>query len=150
MTNPQSDTYTAVAGQRLKVGWRAVPVTVSGITPIWSAISSILFQSGTAGEMAIPVSPPAGHPSAHPLRISLQSGSLPAGVTIDSAGRKLVADGTQAAGTASGIVLRAESPLSSTSRWRKVSMRPEACPFARWDGSIYGGAKHGTSSGTRC
>ena len=35
MTNPQSDTYTAVAGQRLKVGRRAVPVTVSGITPIW-------------------------------------------------------------------------------------------------------------------
>ena len=62
-------------------------------------------------------------------------------MTIDSAGRKLVADGSQAAGTASGIVLRAESPLSSTSVAKGFNAT-EACPFARWDGSIYGGAKH--------
>ena len=142
MTNPQSDTYTATAGQRLKVGRRAVPVTVSGITPIWSAISSMLFQSGTAGEMAIPVSPPSGHPTAHPLRISLQSGSLPAGVTLDSDGRKLVADGSQAAGTASGIVLRAESPLSSTSRWRKAYATVATNPFANQSNPAVGNAKH--------
>ena len=142
MTNPQADTYTATAGQRLKVGRRALAAAVSGVAPVWSAISSRLFQEGAPSEQVLPVSPPAGHPSAHPLRLSLQSGSLPVGVTLDSAGRKLVADGSQAAGMASGIVLRAESPLSSTTRWRKVTMRPAACPFTSWDGSSTGGAKH--------
>ena len=142
MASPQADFYAVTTGERLKVGRRFTAVASSDVTPVWSAVSSRIFQEGTAGEATLAVTPPVGHPSAHPLRLSLQSGSLPAGVTLDSAGRKLVADGSQVAGTASGIVLRAESPLSSTTRWRKVSMRPEACPFARWDGSIYGGAKH--------
>lgn len=142
MASPQADFYAVTTGERLKVGRRFTAVASSDVTPVWSAVSSRIFQEGTAGEAALPVTPPAGHPSAHPLRLSVQAGALPAGVTLDSAGRKLVADGTQAAGTASGIVLRAESPLSATSRWRKVTMRTTSCAFTKWDGSNLGGAKH--------
>lgn len=121
-------------------GGRHAPVVT--ISPTWSAFSAVTFEEGVAANSDIPVSPPAGHPADHPLRISLQAGTLPAGVTINQTTRKLDADGSQTGSVTSGIVLRAESPVSSVSRWRKTSMRVTACPFTRWDGSTFGGAKH--------
>ena len=102
----------------------------------------MLFQSGTLARWRFQyLRLPAIHLRIRcAFRCNLDRSRLALRSTLD--GRKLVADGSQAAGTASGIVLRAESPLSSTSRWRKAYATVATNPFANQSNPAVGNAKH--------
>lgn len=90
--------------------------------PVWSTVPAVKFAFGTPSNFALPVTDPQNDP----LTLTLATGTLPAGVTLDSANRRLVYNGSGAVASASGISIDASDDPAVTplSDWVSRSTGP--------------------------
>lgn len=80
--------------------------------PAWSGTPSPSFSQGTGSSYSFAAL--VADPEGDPITITLASGTLPSGVTINSSAKTLVYNGSGAATTATGLALRATATGGAT------------------------------------
>jgi hypothetical protein len=76
------------------------------VAPVWTTISTIGFTQGVASSFSLAsfVSDPNGDA----LTLTMNAVNLPAGVTFDAVGKRLVYNGTGAAAAVNGVQMTAD------------------------------------------
>lgn len=77
----------------------------ANLPPVWQTVTAVAFTQGVPSSVSIAAY--VSDPDGDALTITMTSGTLPAGVTFDAAGKRFVYDGVGPLGSTSGVVLTA-------------------------------------------
>jgi hypothetical protein len=82
------------------------PGPATNVAPVWVTIPTVAFTRGVASSLSLETFVSDSNGDA--LAITMNAVTLPAGVTFDAAGKRLVYDGAGAAASVSGVRMTAD------------------------------------------
>ena len=82
------------------------PAPGANVAPVWTTIPTIAFTQGIASSFSLASF--ASDPNGDALSITMSGAALPAGVSFDAAGKRLVYDGIGAVASVGGVQMTAD------------------------------------------